>query len=127
RRITAATEMELTGPVAGHDRVKTSADQTGTKVIGTVNNCAGGVTPWGTYIMAEENFHGYFVGELPAGHAEATNYERLGIPEGAYSWGKFYDRYDVSKEPNEPNRFGWIVEVDVEDPTSTPKKRPALG
>lgn len=127
RRITAATEMELTGPVAGNDRVKTGADQTGTKVIGTVNNCAGGVTPWGTYIMAEENFHGYFIGELPAGHAEAANYERLGIPEGAYSWGKFYDRYDISKEPNEPNRFGWIVEVDVEDPTSTPKKRTALG
>ncbi|HWK69128.1 MAG TPA: PhoX family phosphatase [Rhizobiaceae bacterium] len=127
RRITAATEMELTGPVAGHDRVKTADDPTGTKVIGTVNNCAGGVTPWGTYVMAEENFHGYFVGELPEGHAEAANYKRLGIPEGVYSWGKFYDRYDLSKEPNEPNRFGWIVEVDVEDPNSVPKKRTALG
>ena len=127
RRITATTEMQLSGPAAGHDRLKTSADSTGTKVIGTINNCAGGVTPWGTYIMAEENFHGYFSGELPADHAEAANYERYGVPEGGYDWANFYDRFDLSKEPNEPNRFGWIVEVDVMDPNSTPKKRTALG
>ncbi|TCL74731.1 PhoX family phosphatase [Rhizobium sp. BK251] len=127
RRVTSNTEMELTGPVAGHDRVKTSADATGTKVIGTLNNCAGGVTPWGTYIMAEENFHGYFSGELPADHKEAANYKRYGVPEGAYEWANFYDRFDLAKEPNEPNRFGWIVEVDAFDPTSTPKKRSALG
>lgn len=127
RRITANTEMALSGPVAGHDRVRTNADPSGTRVFGTVNNCAGGVTPWGTYIMAEENIHGYFMGELPEGHAEKANYERMGIPEGAYEWGRFYDRFDVSKEPNEPNRFGWIVEVDVSDPNSVPRKRTALG
>ncbi|HEV7436816.1 MAG TPA: PhoX family phosphatase [Pseudorhizobium sp.] len=127
RRITVKTEMQLTGPAAGHDRLKTSADETGAKVIGTVNNCAGGVTPWGTYIMAEENFHGYFIGDLPADHPEAANYERYGVPEGSYEWGRFYDRFDLSKEPNEPNRFGWVVEVDVLDPSSTPKKRTALG
>ncbi len=127
RRITSTTEMQLTGPAAGHDRLKTNADATGTKVFGTFNNCAGGVTPWGTYIMAEENFHGYFGGELPADHPEAANYKRLGVPEGTYEWLKFYDRFDVAKEPNEPNRFGWIVEVDVQDPNSVPKKRTALG
>jgi secreted PhoX family phosphatase len=127
RRVTSNTEMQITGPAAGHDRLKTSADATGTKVFGTLNNCAGGVTPWGTYIMAEENFHGYFQGKLPEGHAEAANYKRYGVPEGSYEWGNFYDRFDLSKEPNEPNRFGWIVEVDVMDPTSTPKKRTALG
>src|SRR5690606_38530010 len=127
RRITSNTEMVLSGPVAGHDRVKTNADPSGTKVFGTINNCAGGVTPWGTYIMAEENIHGYFIGELPEGHAEAANYKRMGIPEGSYEWGRFYDRFDISKEPNEPNRFGWIVEVDVSDPNSMPKKRTALG
>lgn len=127
RRITSNTEMQLTGPAAGHDRLKTNADASGTKVFGTLNNCAGGVTPWGTYIMAEENFHGYFGGELPADHPEAANYKRLGVPEGTYEWLKFYDRFDVSKEPNEPNRFGWIVEVDVNDPNSLPKKRTALG
>ncbi|WP_420962933.1 PhoX family protein [Brucella sp. IR073] len=127
RRITANTEMQLSGPAAGHDRLKTKADPTGTKVFGTINNCAGGVTPWHTYIMAEENIHGYFSGELPADHPEAANYKRMGIPEGAYEWANFYDRFDLSKEPNEPNRFGWVVEVDALDPTSTPKKRTALG
>ncbi|MBH0239432.1 PhoX family protein [Methylobrevis albus] len=127
RRITASTEMLVTGPAAGHDRLKTNADPSGTKVLGTINNCAGGVTPWGTYILAEENFHGYFIGELPEGHAEAANYKRVGVPEGSYQWGNFHDRFDVSKEPNEPNRFGWMVEVDVMDPNSVPKKRTALG
>lgn len=127
RRITAKTEMELSGPAAGHARLQTVADPSGRKVFGTINNCAGGVTPWGTYIMAEENIHGYFLGELPEGHPEAANYERLGIPEATYAWGKYHERFDVSKDPNEPNRFGWIVEVDVMDPASTPKKRTALG
>ncbi|PBB16235.1 PhoX family phosphatase [Mesorhizobium sp. WSM4313] len=127
RRIMSTTEMALSGPVAGHDRVRTNADPSGTKVFGTLNNCAGGVTPWGTYVMAEENIHGYFSGELPEGHREAANYKRLGIPEGAYEWGAHYDRFNLAKEPNEPNRFGWIVEVDVNDPNSTPKKRTAMG
>ncbi|GGA87443.1 dTDP-glucose 4,6-dehydratase [Brucella endophytica] len=127
RRITSNTEMQLSGPAAGHDRLKTKADPTGAKVFGTVNNCAGGVTPWHTYIMAEENIHGYFSGELPADHPEAANYKRMGIPEGSYEWANFYDRFDISKEPNEPNRFGWVVEVDALDPNSVPKKRTALG
>ncbi|MQB42403.1 PhoX family phosphatase [Rhizobium sp. ICMP 5592] len=127
RRITAMTEMQLTGPAAGNDRLKTAADATGAKVFGTLNNCAGGVTPWGTYIMAEENFHGYFSGKLPEGHKEVANYKRYGVPEGSYEWANFYDRFDLSKEPHEPNRYGWVVEVDVLDPQSVPKKRTALG
>jgi secreted PhoX family phosphatase len=127
RRITADTEMELTGPAAGHARLKTTADPSGTKVLGMINNCAGGVTPWGTYVSGEENIQGYFTGELAAGHAEAVNHERMGVPEGVYAWGNFYDRFDVSKEPNEANRFGWIVEIDPLDATSSPKKRTALG
>ncbi len=127
RRITAKTPMQVSGPAAGHARLQTSADPTGREVLGTINNCAGGVTPWNTYIMAEENFHGYFIGELPKGHKEQANYERYGVPDGSYEWGRFHDRFDISKAPNEPNRFGWIVEVDPEDPASTPKKRTALG
>ncbi|MGE5766201.1 MAG: PhoX family protein, partial [Bacteroidota bacterium] len=127
RRITAgSTYMDLTGPAAGHDRLKTSVDQTGAKCIGTINNCAGGITPWGTYLMAEENFHGYFAGTLD-GHPEERNYKRYAVGEGWYAWSRYHKRFDVNAEPNEANRFGWVVEVDIFDPTSTPKKRTALG
>lgn len=124
RRITAKTPMQVSGPAAGHPRLQTNADPTGREVLGTINNCAGGVTPWGTYIMAEENIHGYFAGALPEGHAEAQNYERMGIPDDSYDWHVYHERFDLSKEPNEPNRFGWIVEVDVQDPASAPKSAP---
>ncbi len=127
RRITAETPMLIAGPAAGHERLKTAGDPTGTAVLGTLNNCAGGMTPWGTWLMAEENFNGNFMGELPAGHKEEANYKRLGAPAGWYQWGKFHDRFDAAKEPNELNRFGWIVEVDPNDPNSVPKKRTALG
>ncbi len=127
RRITVATEMQLSGPVAGTERVRTNADATGRKVFGTLNNCAGGLTPWGTFVTGEENFHGYFSGTLPEGHKEAANYKRLALPSPPYAWGRFEERFDIGKEPNEPNRFGWIVEVDPMDPNSVPKKRTALG
>ena len=127
RRIMADTPMQLTGPAAGHVRMQTKADPTGTAVLGTMNNCAGGITPWGTYLMAEENINGNFLGTLPEDHPEAGNHKRMGVPGGWYGWGRFIDRFDVAKEPNEPNRFGWIVEVDPMDPASTPKKRTALG
>jgi secreted PhoX family phosphatase len=127
RRVTAKTEMQLSGPVAGHERVKTPSDPTGKQVFGTINNCAGGVTAWGTYLMAEENFNGYFGGKIAEDHPEFAQLKRLGAPGGEYQWSKFYDRFDVSKEPTEANRFGWIVEVDVMDPNSVPKKRTAIG
>jgi hypothetical protein len=127
RRITAATEMEVTGPAAGHDLMKTAADPSGTKVFGMINNCAGGSTPWGTWVTAEENFHGYFWGKVEDTHPNAKALKRYGVPGNWYNWGAYHDRFDVTKEPNEANRFGWIVEIDAMDPASVPKKRTALG
>jgi hypothetical protein len=137
RRISPAnTEMSVDGPAAGHERMKTSADPSGTRILGTLNNCAGGATPWGTYLTAEENFHGYFWSDLCAtggkppaglGGAQAKSYERYGVPGLWQAWGKFIDRFNVDKEPNEPNRFGWIVEIDPFDASSVPVKHTALG
>ncbi|WP_020134302.1 PhoX family protein [Streptomyces sp. 351MFTsu5.1] len=123
RRVTATTEFRLTGPAAGSDLLKTSADPTGRKVLGTLNNCSGGTTPWGTTLHGEENFNQYF-----ANASRATD-KRYGIGAGASErkWERFDKRFDVAQEPNEPHRFGYVVELDPYDPSSTPRKHTALG
>jgi secreted PhoX family phosphatase len=127
RRITADTPMEITGPARGHDWMKTAADSTGVKALGTFNNCGNGRTPWGTYLACEENFHGYF-GSSDTGYKPDAMQKRYGVKaKSRFSWEKYDDRFDVAKTPNEPNRHGYIVEIDPFDPTSTPKKRTALG
>jgi secreted PhoX family phosphatase len=130
RRLTGFTPMDITGPAAGDMMMRTSADPTGRRVLGTLNNCAGGNTPWGTVLTAEENFNQYFanVNAMPDGQLK-TAHQRYGVPGGASGrrWEAFHDRFDCAKEPNEPNRFGWIVEIDPYDPNFVPKKRTALG
>ncbi len=137
RRISPLTTViGIDGPAAGHDRLKTSGDPAGASIVGTLNNCAGGLTPWGTYLTSEENFHGYFWTDArdadgkPAkglGGAQAKSYARYGVPGLWQAWGHFHDRFNVDKEPNEPNRFGWVVEIDPFDAASQPVKHTALG
>ncbi len=125
RRITAQTPITFSGPAAGHALLRTAADPSGMQVLGTINNCAGGYTPWGTYLTCEENFNGYFAnrGAIPA------EQRRYGISAGGagYRWHEHDTRFDALTTPNEPNRFGWVVEIDPYDPQAAPVKRTALG
>ena len=132
RRITADTPFTLTGPGAGTDFVKTAADPTGRAVTGTFANCAGGVTPWGTVLSGEENFQEYFgaaEGAPKPNPVYADRFDRYGIPlePSVLKWETFDPRFDATKTPNEPNRFGYIVELNPWDPNSTPVKHTAMG
>ena len=130
--------MRFSGPAAGHALLQTAADPTGTTVLGTLNNCAHGVTPWGTYLTCEENFNGYFVnasGDI-AGVPDAAQQARLlkgqnryGITKTGfgYRWHEHDARFDAARHPHEPHRFGWVVEIDPFDPQSQPIKHTALG
>lgn len=128
RRITPlSTAIRISGPAAGHERLQTNEDPTGTMVMGTFNNCAGGITPWNTWLMSEENINFYFMGKN-SDPREAANHERMGVPGSrSYPWGYYHKRFNLSQEPREANRYGWVTEVDPLDPNSTPEKRTALG
>ncbi|MDO9379624.1 MAG: PhoX family phosphatase, partial [Nocardioidaceae bacterium] len=130
RRLHTTSKFELTGPVAGSKLVRTKADPAGRTVLGTLNNCSGGLTQWGTWLTAEENINQYFANaDTVTDPTQKARLTRYGITGTATErkWERFDDRFDLAKEPNEANRFGWIVEIDPYDPDSTPKKRTALG
>jgi secreted PhoX family phosphatase len=130
RRYTGTSEFVLDGPAAGSDLLRTSADPTGTRVLGTFNNCSGGVTPWGTFLSGEENFNQYFANAAAVGDPTvAGRAQRYGISNEASErkWERFDSRFDMTREPNEVNRFGWIVEVDPYDREAKPVKHTALG
>lgn len=157
RRIDANTKMRISGPAAGHplmqtvdynitDSGSTPIGMTdGTYCYGTANNCAHGYTPWGTYLTCEENFNGYFGNTNPAadenyvaagtsfvGNTATENgrlYNRYGIPaiSTSYRWHTVDPRFDTHVNPNGPNTFGWVVEIDPFNPRSVPVKRTALG
>jgi hypothetical protein len=125
RRVTMDTPFAVGGPAAGHPMMRTASDPAGMRVLGTLNNCASGKTPWGTYLSGEENWAGYF-----KARSQPTAHEaRWGVRGSGtwYGWPAHDARFDVNQNPNEPNRFGWVVELDPMDPTSTPVKRTALG
>jgi hypothetical protein len=136
RRITGYTPMTISGPAAGHPLLRTAEEPTGREVLGTLNNCAHGYTPWGTYLTCEENFNGYFGNTDPAGRALTAQERRYGVGTDAgnglgngfgYRWHTADPRFDIKATPNEPNRHGWVVEIDPFDPGSKPVKRTALG
>jgi secreted PhoX family phosphatase len=125
RRITGFTPMRVSGPAAGHPLMRTEADPDGANVLGTLNNCSNGATPWATYLTCEENFYGYFVNP----GAVTVEQRRYGMSEKGwgYRWSESDPRFDARAHANEFNRFGWVVEIDPFDPHSTPVKRTALG
>lgn len=146
RRITGQTPMEISGPARGSDLLKTKYSPKGNRTRGTLNNCANGYTPWETYLTCEENWAGYFFNTVTANRPR--EHARYGVPTAAsstYGWGtrpedeyvrfnatpstaEYYD-VEAAKQDyrNEPNNFGWVVEIDPCDPKSVPKKRTALG
>lgn len=127
RRITAQTPFTLRGRAAGHSWMKTAADPEGKTVLGTFNNCASGQTPWGTYLSCEENVTPYFAHNGSISKLQ----DRYGVPAEKDNWGfrwhEHDERFDAARHPNEPNRHGWVVEIDPFDPHSVPVKRTALG
>lgn len=129
RRVSATTECLVSGPAAGHAWMQTKADPAGLKVIGTHSNCAAGRTPWGTVLTTEENFQDHFGSLRPGAGAVPTKLSRYGVGDGpsVYGWETVEARWDIHEEPNEPNRFGWVVEIDPLDPSFQPVKRTALG
>ena len=125
RRFTANTPFAIGGPAAGHTLMKTAADPQGRLALGTFNNCAAGMTPWGTYLSGEENFAGYFSSaDQPTAHERRWGLRKNG---SGYRWHEFDERFDTVRNPSEPNRHGWVVEIDPFDAKSTPVKRTALG
>ncbi|WP_432731419.1 PhoX family protein [Variovorax sp. W6] len=129
RRVHGNTPMRIAGPAAGTQLMRTAANPAGDAVFGTFANCAMGVTPWGTYLTCEENFHGYFGGPKEAARNATPAQRRYGTVAGSQwvEYWRFEERFDLSRHPNEPHRFGWVVEIDPFDPTATPVKRTALG
>jgi secreted PhoX family phosphatase len=126
RRITGTTPMRFAGPVsAAHPLLQS---ELGNEPAGTLNNCAHGVTPWGTYLACEENWNGYFGTDDAAWTPTATE-ARYGLSKGGfgYNWHRAEPRFDLAKNRSEVNRFGWVVEIDPRNPASTPVKRTALG
>ncbi|CAI8914779.1 Phosphatase [Pseudomonas chlororaphis] len=128
RRIHGNAPIRLSGPAAGHALMKTSADKSGRKVLGTFQNCANGKTPWGTYLTCEENFTDCF-GSSNAQQTFDAAQKRYGASASSrdINWHQFDPRFDLAKNPNELNRHGWVVEIDPFDPQSKPIKRTALG
>ncbi len=135
RRITANTSVDISGPARGAALMRTKQDPDGVLALGTMGNCAGGRTPWGTYLTAEENIQDYFGNfadlrgrrDIDPFISESHRRWRMWNTHSLYSWEVADPRFDLPQNPTEPFRFGWIVEIDPLDPSRAPVKRTALG
>ncbi|MCC5867294.1 MAG: PhoX family phosphatase [Gammaproteobacteria bacterium] len=135
RRLTAETPMELRGPVRGSELIRSVGDPAGRWALGTVGNCAGGRTPWGTYLSAEENIQDYF-GDWALARRHPDLDARLRVIHDRFpphqrtswqGWERVDPRFLMTRNPHEPLRFGWVVEVDPYEPERPAIKRTALG
>ena len=130
-RVTGLSPTLLSGPAAGHPWTRTSADPDGTRVLGMLANCSAALTPWGTLLTSEENFHLFFGdrNDFPEDDPRYWIYIDYGLPLKGTQFGfeKADDRFRIDKEPNESFRFGYQVEIDPFDPSWIPRKRTALG
>ncbi|MFA5940602.1 MAG: PhoX family phosphatase [Sinimarinibacterium sp.] len=143
RRWHVNSPMQISGPAAGSALLVTKQSPDGTATYGTLNNCGHGVTPWGTYLTGEENWFAYFVVDA---QSDTDALGRYGIKSSSpgfnyRGWdtpltgGDLQKRFNVSQTGataasdfrNEPNHFGYVVEINPYDPDATPKKRSALG
>ncbi|WP_326599675.1 PhoX family protein [Streptomyces sp. NBC_01803] len=124
RRITGSTPVDFSGPVTASHPGLRAADEP----RGTLNNCSNGYTPWGTYLACEENWNNYF-GTQDATWQPTASQSRYGVSKsgGGFRWHLADPRFDLAANPNEINRFGWIVEIDPMNPNAKPVKRTALG
>ena len=129
RRATGSTPMAITGPLSGDPLMQSVGDPTGTVVLGSLNNCAGGKTPWGTILTCEENFDQYFANfdSVPENIKALSTRIAAEEAETGRKWERYVSRFDLAQDPKEYNRFGYIVEVDPYNPNDQPKKRTALG
>ena len=127
RRITPETPCMITGPARGSDLLKTKHDPDGTTVLGTFNNCGNGRTPWGTYLACEENFNGYFSSSAGEDMPRTDEMTRYGIrnKDWGYGWANVDERFDLASHPNEPNRHGYVTEINPANGSC--RKLTALG
>ncbi len=149
-RLTALSDIEISGPARGNALMVTRYSPNGTRMRGTLNNCGTGKTPWGSFLTGEENWFGYFFRNATDDAARSndksvTALKRYGRNQGSASrhgWetggaDDKYARWNNSKlgsssdgsddYRNEMNGMGYIVEIDPYDKTRTAKKRTALG
>jgi secreted PhoX family phosphatase len=145
RRITPFSPVYFEGPAANHRWVQRASavvnanepnGPQGSVRCGTMANCAGGQTPWGTFLTAEENFNYYFhtsrtdeqgLAAARADEAYLRDCSSFQTPLNQVAQRPAPRQFDMAENPYGPALYGWTVEIDPYDPNWVPRKRTALG